>query len=133
MLMVQSSTVSICCVLEQDTLYVLLQLTHQANHYQMGHPHEGCLVRAMNSPENISLEIEQFQWCCHWRYLNLYYLPYSFKATIFTYCYVCWGGNITKRDIDRITGIIKKSGSMIQSNEHSDFCVYYKNAIQRKC
>ena len=37
-----------------------------------------------------------------------------------------------KRDIDRITGIIKKSGSMIHSNEHSDFSVYYKNAIQRK-
>ena len=37
-----------------------------------------------------------------------------------------------KRDINRITGIIKKSGSIIQSNEHSDFSVYYKNAIQRK-
>ena len=33
---------------------------------------------------------------------------------------------------NRITGIIKKSGSIIQSNEHSDFSVYYKNAIQRK-
>ena len=43
-----------------------------------------------------------------------------------------WGGSIAKRDIDRITGIIKKSGSIIQSNEHSDFSVYYKNAIQRK-
>ena len=42
------------------------------------------------------------------------------------------GGNITKRDINRITGIIKKSGSIIQSNEHSDFCVYYKNANKRK-
>ena len=50
----------------------------------------------------------------------------------FTYCCVCWGGNITKRDTNRITGIIKKSGSIIQSNEHSDFCVCYKNAIQRK-
>ena len=49
--------------------------------------------------------------------------------SVFTYC--C-GGNITKWDINRITGIIKKSGSIIQSNEHSDFCVYYKNAIQHK-
>ena len=47
----------------------------------------------------------------------------------FTYC--C-GGNITKRDINRIIGIIRKSGSMMQNNEHSVFCVYYKNAIQRK-
>ena len=52
--------------------------------------------------------------------------------SVFTYCCVCWGGSITKRDINRITGIIKKSGSIIQSNEHSDFSVYYKNAIQRK-
>ena len=50
----------------------------------------------------------------------------------FTYCCVCWGGNITKRDINTITGIIKKPGSIIQSNEHSDFYMYYKNAIQRK-
>ena len=50
----------------------------------------------------------------------------------FTYCCVCWGGNITKWDINRITGIIKKSGSIIQSNEHSDFSVYHKNVIQRK-
>ena len=35
-------------------------------------------------------------------------------------------------DITGITGIMKKSGSIIQSNEHSDFSVYYKNAIQRK-
>ena len=49
--------------------------------------------------------------------------------SVSTYCCVCWGENITKH---RITGIIKKSGSIIQSNEHSDFCVYYKNAIQRK-
>ena len=52
--------------------------------------------------------------------------------SVFTYCCVCWGGSITKRDINRITGIIKKSGSIIQSNEHSDFSVYYRNAIQRK-
>ena len=26
----------------------------------------------------------------------------------------------------------KKSGSMIKGNEHSDLCVYYKDAIQRK-
>ena len=52
--------------------------------------------------------------------------------SVFTYCCVCWGGSITKRDINRITGIITKSGSIIQSNEHSDFSVYYKNAIQRK-
>ena len=52
--------------------------------------------------------------------------------SVFTYCCVCWGGSITKRDINRITGIIKKSGSIIQSNEHSDISVYYKNAIQRK-
>ena len=51
--------------------------------------------------------------------------------SVFTYCCVCWVGNIMKRDINRITGIIKKSGSIIQSNEHSDFSVYYKNAIQR--
>ena len=44
--------------------------------------------------------------------------------SVFIYCCVCWGGNITKRDINRITGIIKKSGSIIQSNEHSDFSVY---------
>ena len=50
----------------------------------------------------------------------------------FTYCCVCWCGNITKRDINRITGIIRKSRSIIQSNEHSDFCAYYKNAIQHK-
>ena len=42
------------------------------------------------------------------------------------------GGNITKRDKNRFTGIIKKSGSIIQSNEHSYVCVYYRNAIQRK-
>ena len=35
------------------------------------------------------------------------------------------------RNINRITGITKKSVSMIQSNEHSDFCVCYGNAIQR--
>ena len=52
--------------------------------------------------------------------------------SVFTYCCVCSGGSITKRDVNRITGIIKKSGSMIHSNEHSDFCVYFKNAIQRK-
>ena len=52
--------------------------------------------------------------------------------SVFAYCCVCWLGNTTMRDIDRIIRIIKKSGSMIQSNEHSDFCVYYKNAIQRK-
>ena len=33
---------------------------------------------------------------------------------------------------NRISGIIKKSGYIIQCNEHSDFIVYYKNAIQRK-
>ena len=38
----------------------------------------------------------------------------------------------SKRDINRIIVIIKKSGSIIQSNEQSDFSVYYKNAIQRK-
>ena len=27
--------------------------------------------------------------------------------SVFTYCCVCWGGSITKRDINRITGIIK--------------------------
>ena len=53
--------------------------------------------------------------------------------SVFSYCCVCWGGNITKRDINRITGIIRNSGSIILSNEHSDFYVYYKNAIQRKC
>ena len=37
-----------------------------------------------------------------------------------------------KWDINRITGIIKISGSIIQSNEHSDFSVYHKNATQRK-
>ena len=52
--------------------------------------------------------------------------------SVFTYCCVCWGGNITKRDINKITGIIKKSGSVIQSNKHSDFSMYYKNAIQCK-
>ena len=52
--------------------------------------------------------------------------------SVYTYCCACWGGNITNRDINRITGIIMKSGSIIQSNEHSDLCVYYKNAIQRK-
>ena len=52
--------------------------------------------------------------------------------SLFRYCCVCWGGDITKREIDRIIGVIKKSGSIIQSDEHSDFCVYYKNAIQRK-
>ena len=36
------------------------------------------------------------------------------------------------RYINRITGISKKSGSMIKGNEYSDFCVYHKNAIQRK-
>ena len=55
----------------------------------------------------------------------------AFKS-VFTYCCVCSGGNITNRDINRITVIIKKSGSILQSNEQSDFCVYYKNAIQRK-
>ena len=39
--------------------------------------------------------------------------------SIFAYCCVYWGGNITKRDINRITGIIRKSGSIIQNNEHS--------------
>ena len=29
--------------------------------------------------------------------------------SVFTYCCVCWGGTITKLDIDRITGIIKNS------------------------
>ena len=43
--------------------------------------------------------------------------------SVFTCC-VCWGGNITKRNINKITGIIKKSGSIIQCNAHSDFCVY---------
>ena len=43
--------------------------------------------------------------------------------SVFTYCCVCWGGSITKRDINRITRIIKKSGSIIQSNEHTDFGV----------
>ena len=52
--------------------------------------------------------------------------------SLIRYCCVCWGGDITKRDINGITGIIKKSGSIIQSDEHSDFSVYYKNAIQRK-
>ena len=33
---------------------------------------------------------------------------------------------------NRITGIIKKSGSIMRSNERSHFCVYYKNAILRK-
>ena len=37
-----------------------------------------------------------------------------------------------KRDINRITGIITESGSIILSNEHSDYCVYYKNSIQLK-
>ena len=50
---------------------------------------------------------------------------------VFIYCCLCWGGNITRRDINIITGIIKKSGSIIQSTEHSDFCVYYRNALQR--
>ena len=36
------------------------------------------------------------------------------------------------RNINRISGNIKKIGSVIQSYEHSDLCVYYKNAIQRK-
>ena len=52
---------------------------------------------------------------------------------MFLHIVVCWGGNITKRDINRITGIIKKSRSIIQCNEHSDLCVYYKNVIQSKC
>ena len=51
--------------------------------------------------------------------------------SVFTYCCVCWGGNIMKLYINRITGIMKKSGSIMQSNEHSDLSVYYKNAIQR--
>ena len=62
--------------------------------------------------------------------LNLFY-ELVIKS-VFTCCCVCWGGNITKQDINIITGIIKKSGSIIQSNEHSDFCVYNKNAIQHK-
>ena len=51
---------------------------------------------------------------------------------VFTYCCACWGGTITKLDIDRIIGSSKKFASITQSNEHSDFCVYYKNAIQCK-
>ena len=49
--------------------------------------------------------------------------------SVYPYCCVCWGGNITKRDINRITGIIIKSGSIIQSNDLTDFCVYYKMAF----
>ena len=46
--------------------------------------------------------------------------------SVFGYCYFFgW-----KHYEYRITGIIKKSGSIIQSNEHSDFCVYLKNTIQ---
>ena len=52
--------------------------------------------------------------------------------SVITYCCVCWGGNSAIRGINTNTGVIRKSGSIIQSNEHSDFCVYYKNAIQRK-
>ena len=48
------------------------------------------------------------------------------SKVFFTYCCVCWCENITKRDINRITGIIENSGYLIQSNEHSDYCVYYK-------
>ena len=51
---------------------------------------------------------------------------------MFLHIVVCWGGSITKRDINRVTGIITISGSIMQSNEHSDLCVHYKNAIQRK-
>ena len=58
--------------------------------------------------------------------LKLFY-QLVFKCVL-TYCCVCWGGNITKRDINRFTEMRKKSGSIIQSNKHSDCCVYYKNA-----
>ena len=56
----------------------------------------------------------------------------SWLSKAFIHIVVCCGGNITKRDINRITRIVKKSGSIIQDNEHKDFCVYYKNAIQSK-
>ena len=43
---------------------------------------------------------------------------------VFKYCCVCWGGNITKRDINRITGIINKSGSIIQAmNTQTSACI----------
>ena len=59
-------------------------------------------------------------------------LVISWLSKMLLHIVVCWGGNISKRDINRITGIIKKSTSIIQSNEHSDFCMYYKNAILHK-
>ena len=49
--------------------------------------------------------------------------------SVFTFCCVCCGGNITKRDINRITGIIKKSGSIIQSNENSESIQHKRQAI----
>ena len=61
--------------------------------------------------------------------VNIWILKVFYQLVIksvFTYCCVCWGGNITKRDINRNTGIIKKSGSVIQSNEHSDFLCIIK-------
>ena len=39
----------------------------------------------------------------------------------FAITYYLWVGSITKRDINRITGIIIKSMSIIQSNEQSYF------------
>ena len=52
--------------------------------------------------------------------------------SVFTYCCVWWGEIIAKRDIYRTTGINKKSGSTIQNNRHTNFFVYYKDAIPHK-
>ena len=51
---------------------------------------------------------------------------------MFLHIVVFVGLKTLRSGTNRITGIIIKSGSIIQSNEHSYFCVYYKNAIQRK-
>ena len=46
--------------------------------------------------------------------------------SVFPYCFVCWGGNITKQDINRIAGIIKKSGSIIQTMNTQIFACIIK-------
>ena len=85
-----------------------------------------CIISFLNSRLYCLRKLKKF----HVNICILKLLSVGYQKCFYILLCVCWGGNIAKRDINRITGIITES--IIQSNEHSDFCLYYKNAIQHK-
>ena len=91
------------------------------------HKHVDSMVKKLNSRMYCFRKLNFFNVNSH--ILALFYD--SVVESVWRYCLLCWGGNITEGDKERVGRVIKEAGKIIGSPRH-DFETVYTDLVMKK-